>query len=533
MAGILFGCDSKTPFWGDKSNGALPANAAPTAVDDSCRAERGGAAVTVDPLANDTDSNGDILRIKSGSLTTPDHGGTAAISNDRIIYTPPKDYSGVETFRYTVTDGRGGEDEATVRVTVAKAWGDPVLIGDGNSVNAKNPQVAVLPDGDAVAVWIQDDGTNSRIRYSRYAAATNKWSDAEDVASGGSPAADLRVAADRDGNIMVIWMMQYSGHQEVMARYYRASDSTWDNIRRIDTNDYTPRAPHVAFDAGGNACAAWYQGYDGSHFGIFVNTFSPAGGWHSSARRIYSDIKKVFGGPDIATDSHGSVFVVWAKDKDSGSDIFACRYDPDTKRWSLAATVEADARTSSKVQLAVDRDGNAYVVWVGWDGNHRNIFARRYACGNGWEGTILPLQKGTESVDDAPRITIDGEGRATAIWAPQSKKVYTSTYIPGSGWSDAQSINSVNTGTPYRAQIAANTAGDTVAVWEQWDGSNLSIYASIRPEGSDNWGAATVIEERGNDACYPQVAVDADGHALAVWEHSDGKRWKVYANRFW
>ena len=139
---------------GGEDNGtvSVAVNATPTAHDDTASATRAGAAVTIDVLANDTDSDGDSLSIKSGSLSTPDHGGTATINSGKITYTPPDNYSGTETFDYTTTDGHGGEDTATVTVTIARAWGSPVLIGDGNTVDAEKPQVAALPNGDVIAV---------------------------------------------------------------------------------------------------------------------------------------------------------------------------------------------------------------------------------------------------------------------------------------------------------------------------------------------------------------------------------------------
>ncbi|MEY4917835.1 MAG: hypothetical protein RL616_1748, partial [Verrucomicrobiota bacterium] len=52
-------------------------------------------------------------------VTTPNHGGTAVITNNAIRYSPFAGYLGAETFSYTVTDGIGGSDTAVVTVTVA------------------------------------------------------------------------------------------------------------------------------------------------------------------------------------------------------------------------------------------------------------------------------------------------------------------------------------------------------------------------------------------------------------------------------
>jgi len=68
----------------------------------------------VDVLVNDTDVDGDTLSIKS--MTQPAH-GTVTKENGKLKYTPDNNYSGTDTFDYTVTDG-DLDDTATVSVTV-------------------------------------------------------------------------------------------------------------------------------------------------------------------------------------------------------------------------------------------------------------------------------------------------------------------------------------------------------------------------------------------------------------------------------
>ena len=46
------------------------------------------------------------------------------------------------------------------------------------------------------------------------------------------------------------------------------------------------------------------------------------------------------------------------------------------------------------------------------------------------------------------------------------------------------------------------------------------------------WGVAELIETGAYTAAFPQVAVDPDGNAVAVWEQSDGIRSNIWANRF-
>ncbi len=68
-------------------------------------------------LSNDFDVEGDILEITNVSATTTS-GGSVNWSGNSITYTPPPDFTGTDTFTYTVNDGHGGVDTGTVEITV-------------------------------------------------------------------------------------------------------------------------------------------------------------------------------------------------------------------------------------------------------------------------------------------------------------------------------------------------------------------------------------------------------------------------------
>ena len=89
-------------------------NKPPNAVNDTA-STRMNQNVEIDVLANDTDPNpGDMLTIVSA---TNSPNGTVMQGNT-LYYIPKTNYSGTDTFTYTITDGKGGEATAQVTVTV-------------------------------------------------------------------------------------------------------------------------------------------------------------------------------------------------------------------------------------------------------------------------------------------------------------------------------------------------------------------------------------------------------------------------------
>ncbi|HCG5963274.1 TPA: tandem-95 repeat protein [Vibrio parahaemolyticus] len=91
-----------------------PVNDVPVAKDDTATTQE-DTAVTIDVLPNDTDIDGDTLRIDSASV--PSDQGTVEIVDGKLVFTPAENFNGDAEITYTVTDGEL-TDEAKVTVTV-------------------------------------------------------------------------------------------------------------------------------------------------------------------------------------------------------------------------------------------------------------------------------------------------------------------------------------------------------------------------------------------------------------------------------
>ena len=91
--------------------------AAPDAVDDPSSILEDAGPTHIDVLGNDTDADLDALTVIS--VDTGQTDGTATTDGTDVTYTPPADFHGTDTFDYTIDDGNGGQDTATVTVTIA------------------------------------------------------------------------------------------------------------------------------------------------------------------------------------------------------------------------------------------------------------------------------------------------------------------------------------------------------------------------------------------------------------------------------
>ncbi len=95
-------------------------NDAPTATDDTYDVLKGSSAKTLTVLTNDSiaPDTGETLTITA--VTQGSQGGTVQIATDKgsVTYKPAAGYKGDKTFTYTISDGNGGTDQATVTIHV-------------------------------------------------------------------------------------------------------------------------------------------------------------------------------------------------------------------------------------------------------------------------------------------------------------------------------------------------------------------------------------------------------------------------------
>ena len=114
----------------------LPENSPPEAQDDTISTDE-DTPVTIDVLANDSDPDSDPLTITEA--TVPADQGTVTIVDNQLVFTPAQDVNGPVEISYTVTDGNGGTDTATVTVDVTPVNDDPVAQDDTASTGFNTP----------------------------------------------------------------------------------------------------------------------------------------------------------------------------------------------------------------------------------------------------------------------------------------------------------------------------------------------------------------------------------------------------------
>jgi len=182
----------------------------------------------------------------------------------------------------------------------------------------------------------------------------------------------------------------------------------------------------------------------------------------------------------------------------------------------------------------MDANGNAVAVWQQADGERFNIWSNRYTPSGGW-GEAEQIEDNTGNAT-RPEVAMDPSGNAIAVWQQydgERDNIWSNRYTPGVGWGTQTPIENDNAGPATSPQVAVDANGNAIAVWQQYDGERDNIWSNRYTATTGGWSTAELIEtEDGGEASEPQVAMDRSGNAVAVWSQFDGTSFDIWSNRY-
>lgn len=183
-----------------------------------------------------------------------------------------------------------------------------------------------------------------------------------------------------------------------------------------------------------------------------------------------------------------------------------------TAAWLAPVAVSPSEETVSQPQIAVDAAGNATAVWTSGSGSSRSIRSAFRPAGGAWEEPFTRISSTFDCHD--PHLAVDAAGAAALV--AECEKLSASiraAYRPGASWNSALEISGSGSGSTPRVGIDAN--GNAAAVWAG-PGPSTAVIASYRP-AAGGWSAGAQISPVGKVALNPNLAMNADGYAHAIW----------------
>lgn len=254
--------------------------------------------------------------------------------------------------------------------------------------------------GHSTALWtlLRDENVVMQARRFGQGWAT----DIEPVTSASLSLDNIRLASEPDGKVIALFCRD--GQPLEFAR----RTPQWVNGGVLEDSVYTVSEPALA--SGSFAGAAWLTG----GVALRARLYSATEGWHSNILKFYP-VNGDLAFPSLAVGAGGHAWVAFAR---GGNFIHAWRHHPSTQ-WDDSYQDVIAAKGATEPRVAVDKDGNAVVVWL-QEGETlnpalpiRQAWARRYYLGQ-WEDP----QRLASSNSDACCVSVGftNDGTAVAAW---------------------------------------------------------------------------------------------------------------------
>lgn len=434
-------------------------NDAPVAVDDTKNTNEDTALIlgVADIVTtNDTDADGDTLSISA--VLSPLNGTIILNGNGTVTFIPTANFFGTASFIYTVSDGKGGTDTATVTVTVVAVNDDPVAVDDSTSTNKDVAIVLgvaqiVTPndtdvEGDTLTITVASTPVNGSVALTNGAVIFTPTTSFVGTASFIYTVSDGNGGTDTASVIIDVVDVIVA----TSSTYFKSpSPQMGFEIDGIDGNFY---GRSVALSADGTTLAVGMAGTQSYSSAVYIYTLDSVG-WSLQATLTSVNLESNDAyGRAIALSNDGNTLVVGATFEDGSA-------------TGIGGIDNNDASGS----------GAAY------------IFSRTGAV---WSSSVYVKASNAQANDNFGKsVSISGDGKTIAVGAPSEDSPAT-----GVGGDQGDSSAGSSSGAVYIFLLTGST-------WSQ-----EAYVKALLPFRSDQFGSSVSLNGLGNSLIVGAIGED-------------------------
>jgi hypothetical protein len=369
------------------------------------------------------------------------------------------------------------------------------------------------------------------------------------------------VAADAQGNYVVVWATDQTDSGDIMAQRYDRYGRTIgraflvssfgaarDFVLQSSTSPGFQTEPVVAMDSYGNFVVVWAGTGANDDYGIYARVFDVNGAALGDEFLVNEHTANVQNGPSVAMDADGDFVVSWTSYGQDGDrdGVYAKRFNI----LGQAQTNELQVNTTGVNRqqgsdVAMDANGNFVVTWESdtQDGSSTGIYAQRFNAGGTKLGGEFLVNQNTSDKQDNAKVAMDSAGNFVVTWSSFGQDgsgygIYARRYNQaGTPLSNEFLVNQTTLNWQVTPDVGMDTAGNFVITWSSQRDSNVvsgaldyGIYARMyNADGSDfvsTTSGQTLREWRVNaqtiyNQMDPAVGVAQNGQFTIVWASPD------------
>jgi hypothetical protein len=412
-----------------------------------------------------------------------------------------------------------------VPAPAAPSWLAPVKLSAPPN-EAETPQVAADGHGDSLAVWRRFDlKAGHYVIEAAGRPAGGAWQTPAPISSASEAPSLPQVGLDLGGDAVAVWLGHNGGEYSIQAATRAGVSGAWSTpqeLKGLGTTPVSEPRPDLAVNSHGDAIAAW-EVHGGVHAALEASVRT-AGTW-GPAETISTEAVDMHPA-EVGIDAAGDSTAAWEQEAE-GFIRATVSARPAGGKWQSPLALSATEREANEPRIAENASGEAVVIWERFNGEEEFIEAAgRTGPSGSWSTAVkLSRKEAPKGEPGLQQVGLDGHGDAVAVWSrfegTEDIIEAAAGRIPTATWSPAKTISGKGRNVEEAPEVAVDENGDAVAVWPRWNGVSEVTEGVAGSAVSGTWGTPAQVSANGEDASQAGVAIDAQGDAAAVWLRFD------------
>lgn len=361
------------------------------------------------------------------------------------------------------------------------------------------------------------------------------------------------MAMNASGDYVVVWQstnQQSNPNLGIYAQRYNSQGAAVGAEIHVNSNtSFSNTDPKVAIDAAGDFVVTWDSNkQDGSDYGIYGRRFNASGTALGGDFRINTTTLLNQMVSSVAMDSAGDFVVSWQSQTQTGNhEVEAQRYHAN----GVAAGGEFQVNLTTTHEhfsgaVAMDSAGDFLITWrdfvtqgaITTEGNFGQLF---HSDGTR-NGSVIKFNSSL----GLSSVAMDGDGNFVVTSVSDDSTGHADVSAQrfnanGVAQGASFTVNTYTTGTQFFADVAIDSTGDFVVVWENYTTAALNTAEGVHGQRFDKNGVPEGTEFEVAKASpnqfllFPSVVMEPTGDFVVAWQgygQSGGSQYDVYTQRY-
>lgn len=404
------------------------------------------------------------------------------------------------------------------------------------------PDVKKAYDGKIIFTWVDMVNGNPDIYFQKATSGGALQGSPTKVNSdaGIDPQWEPSIDTDSLGNFIISWADYRSAPAIYIQRYDTSGNTLGANTQISDLGLLRERHSPSLFQPNTGDLVAGWMDYRNRNYDIYLQRLTGAGTKKGNNFKANLDLtgaqQKT---PSLAVNSKRESFVVWEDFRSGNADIFFRQIDQQGNFVIPEMKVSDDTSILPQLSpdIATDDKNSLFIVWQDFR-NGVNIYGQFYnfliPLGNIKINEDAPL-----NIHQHPSVSASQTGKFVAVWSDNRDgnfNIYGQRYtsLGANVGSNLKVNDDVTPNDHFSPQVASDSLGNFVVVWEDYRDSQVHIYMQAFDSSGNLLGTNLRVQSDSSNTTQikPNIARISTGEFAVSWLETRGAGDFILAQRY-